>query len=77
MWRDQPGLRDALGWALTPEFDLVSYYTYLAGGYVQDDTYCPGPGEHRLTTLYGDSISFFERDLRGDCVGGTWQLTGP
>ncbi len=77
VWRTMPGLRDALGWATTPEFDLVSYYTYIAGGYVQDNTYYPGPGEHRLTTLYGDSISFFERDLRGDCVGGTWQLTGP
>jgi hypothetical protein len=76
VWRTMPGIRDALGWATTPEFDLISYYTYIAGGYVQDGTYYPGPGEHRLTTLYGDTISFFERDIRGDCVGGTWQLNG-
>jgi hypothetical protein len=74
LWRTQPGLRDSLGWAVTPEFDLISYYTYLAGGYMEGGQYVPGPGEHRLTTLYGDSIAFFERELRGDCLGGTWQI---
>ena len=74
IWRTMTGIRDALGWATTPEFNLISYYTYIAGGYVQDGQYYPGPGEHRLTTLYGDTISFFEREIRGDCVGGTWQL---
>jgi hypothetical protein len=76
LWRTQPGLRDALGWATTPEFDLISYYMYIAGGTAQDGQYVPGPGEHRLTTLYGDSLSFYERELRGDCLGGTWQITG-
>jgi dipeptidyl aminopeptidase/acylaminoacyl peptidase len=75
VWRTVPGIRDAIGWAITPEFDLMSYYTYIAGGYVQNGQYYPGPGEHRLTTLYGQSISFFEREIRGDCVGGTWQYT--
>jgi hypothetical protein len=75
VWRTVPGLRDSLGWGTTPEFDLLSNYTYIAGGYVQDGQYYPGPGEHRLTTLYGDSISFFEQEIRGDCVGGTWQPT--
>jgi hypothetical protein len=75
VWRTASGIRDALGWATTPEFDMLSNYTYIAGGYVQEGQYYPGPGEHRLTTLYGDSISFFEREIRGDCVGGTWQPT--
>lgn len=75
LWRTHPELKDGLGWAMTPEFELTSAYTYLAGGYVDGSRYVPGPGEHRLTTLYGQSISFFEIDLRGDCLGGTWRIT--
>ena len=75
VWREEPGVRDRLGWAVTPEFELLSDYTYIAGGQMQDGQYVPGPGEHRLTTLYGDVISFFEAEVRGDCLGGTWRLT--
>ncbi len=76
LWRNHPELQEGLGWAITPEFELTSHYTYIAGGYVQNNQYFPGPGEHRLTTLYNESISFFESDIRGDCVGGTWRMTG-
>ena len=75
LWRTHPELQEGLGWAITPEFELTSQYTYIAGGYVQDGQYFPGPGEHRLTTLYDESISFFESDIRGDCQGGTWRMT--
>jgi hypothetical protein len=75
LWRSHPELQAGMGWAVTPEFELTSAYTYLPGGYVENTTYFPGPGEHRLTTLYGESISFFESDLRGDCLGGSWRMT--
>jgi hypothetical protein len=75
LWRNHPDLKDALGWATTPEFELTSDYTYLAGGYVQNGQYIAGPGEHRLTTLYHQTISFFESQIRGDCMGGTWRLS--
>jgi len=75
LWRTHPDLQAALGWAQTPEFELTSSYRYIAGGEVAGDAYFPGPGEHRLTTLYNDVISFFEGDIRGDCQGGTWRLT--
>src|SRR5690606_13133514 len=75
VWRTEPGIRDRLGWALTPEFELLSDYMYIAGGQMQDGQYVPGPGEHRLTTHYGDVISFLEADVRGDCLGGTWRLS--
>jgi hypothetical protein len=65
LWRNHPDLKDA----------LTSDYTYLAGGYVQDGQYIAGPGEHRLTTLYHQTISFFESQIRGDCMGGTWRLS--
>lgn len=76
LWRTNEQVRELLGWAQTPEFELTSQYTYIPGGYVEDGQYFPGPGEHRLTTLYSESFSFFESDIRGDCQGGTWRLTG-
>lgn len=77
LWRTHPEIRDPLGWAITPEFELTSRYTYIAGGYVDNNgVYIPGPGEHRLTTLDEWSISFFEREVRGDCLAGTWRQTG-
>lgn len=76
LWRNIPMLRESLGWAITPEFELTSRYTYIAGGYVENGQYIPGPGEHRLVTLYNESISFYEREIRGDCLGGTWRQTG-
>jgi hypothetical protein len=74
LWRDNPQLQDGLGWATTPEFELTSNYTYIAGGYVEGDQYFPGLGEHRLTTYDNKSISFFEGEIRGDCPGGTWRM---
>ncbi len=73
LWRTHPDLRERLGWALTPEFELTSQYTYIAGGYVENGQYIPGPGEHRITTLDGQTLSFFEREIRGDCIGGLWR----
>ncbi|MBN1564599.1 MAG: WD40 repeat domain-containing protein [Anaerolineae bacterium] len=76
VWRDHPDIRAALGWATTPEFELTSAYTYVAGGYLDDaGTFVQGPGEHRITTFSGDSFSFFEQTIRGDCIGGTWHQT--
>ena len=73
LWRTHEDIKAAVGWATTPEFELTSNYTYIAGGYVENNVYLPGPGEHRLTTTQNESISFFEGDIRGDCRGGTWR----
>src|SRR5215467_2966149 len=32
LWRTTPGLRDQVGWATTPEFNLNTDYIYQAGG---------------------------------------------
>lgn len=77
LWRANQTIHDGVGWATTPELELTSDYTYVFGGYVQDGQYFPGPGEHRLTTFEGQTISFFEGDIRGDCQGGTWKLNEP
>lgn len=76
LWRSNSQIQEMLGWGITPEFELTSSYTYIAGGLVdQNGAYVPGPGEHRMNTLSYEKVSFFEKDLRGDCMGGTWRLT--
>lgn len=68
LWRETPGLRDQLGWAVTPEFGYVSGYEYHAGGSVNaGGTYTAGPGYHILYSLYGELFRFNE-------VDSTWQL---
>lgn len=74
LWRNHPEFQNGLGWGVTPEFELTSTYTYIPGGYVENNQYFPGPGEHRLTTLYNETIAFEEGDIRGDCQGGTWRM---
>ncbi len=70
IWREVPGLRDALGWAVTPEFGYLSDYQYNAGGSIDGQgQYIPGSGYHVLYSLYGEQFRFNEAD-------GTWQLGG-
>lgn len=70
LWRESPGLRDTLGWGVTPEFGYVSRYEYHAGGSVDaSGNYVKGPGYHILFSLAGERFRFDEAD-------GTWQLGG-
>ncbi|MCB9457224.1 MAG: hypothetical protein H6671_14665 [Anaerolineaceae bacterium] len=67
LWRDTQAVRDALGWAVTPEFGYVSNYEYHHGGTVNTaNEYVPGPGYHVLFSLYDEQFRFNEAD-------GTWQ----
>jgi hypothetical protein len=61
LWRDNPDIREALGWAITPEFGYVTRYEYHPGG---DGTL---PGYHVLFSLYNEGFRFNEADQ-------TWQL---
>jgi hypothetical protein len=68
LWRENPALREALGWAITPEFGFVTRYEYHPGGRLNENNeYVPGPGYHVLSTLYEESFRFNESDQ-------TWQL---
>lgn len=70
LWREVPAVREALGWAVTPEFGYTSAYEYHAGGSVDaGGIYTAGPGYHVLYSLYGERFRFNEAD-------GTWQLGG-
>lgn len=69
LWREAQSVRDALGFAVTPEFGYVSPYVYNAGGSMAGAQYTPGPGYHIIYSLYGEQFRFNE-------VDGTWQLGG-
>jgi len=67
LWRENEEIRDALGWAVTPEFGYTSRYEYHPGGEVVNGQFVPAPGYHVLFTLYGEAIRFNEAD-------GTWSF---
>lgn len=63
LWRENPEIRQALGWAIGPEFGHVTDYYYLPGGTVNsDNVYVPGPGFHVLRSLGGKVFRFYEED---------------
>ncbi len=70
LWRNNPEVREALGWATTPEFGYVSDYEYHPGGRVDaQGQYVAAPGYHILYSLYREQFRFNE-------VDSTWQLGG-
>ncbi len=70
LWRTNDEVRDALGWAVNPEFGYVERYEYHAGGNVDGSGgYTPGPGYHIIYSLYGERFRLNEAD-------GTWVLGG-
>lgn len=61
LWRENPDVREALGWAITPEFGYVTRYEYHRIAPERADGY------HLLTSLYEEGFRFNEAD-------STWQL---
>jgi len=73
LWRENPEVREAIGWALEPELGHTTRYEYHAGGEVVEDEetdeleYESGPGYHLVESLYGDTFRFNEDDF-------TWSI---
>ena len=68
LWRDNQEVRDALGWAVSPEYGFVTNYEYRPGGYLDSNgNYVPGPGVHVLYSLGNQAFAFEERD-------NTWRV---
>jgi len=69
LWRENPEVREAVGWALEPELGHTTRYEYHAGGEVVEDEeseeleYEVGPGYHLVESLYGDIFRFNEDDF--------------
>ena len=68
LWRSNPEVRDALGWALADELGHTTRYEYHPGGAVSENSdYQSGPGYHLVESLYGDIFRLSEAD-------STWQI---
>lgn len=68
LWRENPEVRLAIGWALDIERGHTTQYEYHHGGSVNSESvYVPGPGFHQVKSYSGDTFRFIE-DSR------TWQI---
>ncbi len=68
IWREDPEIKAALGWATGPEYGFVTQYEYRPGGYLDSrGNYVAGPGVHVLYSLGRQAFAFEERD-------NTWRL---
>jgi hypothetical protein len=61
LWREDPTLRDKLGWAVTEELGYNTRYEYHAGGEInQQGTYVPASGYHLLENLNKEVFTLYE-----------------
>lgn len=61
LWRENPEVRLAIGWAVGAELGHTTGYAYHHGGYVNESNeYVPEPGYHQVESLSGDSFVFIE-----------------
>lgn len=50
LWRESPGLREELGWAIETEVGYYANYEYHYGGSIEDGAFVQGPGYHLIET---------------------------
>jgi hypothetical protein len=67
LWRENPEIRAALGWAIEPEEGLITLYEYQPEGEVINGEYQRAPGYHFVTSKTGRVYRFNE-------INGTWQM---
>ena len=61
LWRQNPEVRQTLGWAAELEQGYSTTYKYYHGGHVDDENqYVPGPGYHEVESVNGDDFLFDE-----------------
>lgn len=76
VWRENPDVREGLGWAIVPETLHTTSYIYNAGGEVEDGEYEPAPGQIRIESFFQQTLVFFEDTVRPPCdeKSGTWEI---
>ncbi len=67
LWRENPEVRQALGWALSPEFGYISRYEYHPKGNVVDGAFVADYGYHILFSFNSEAFRFDEKT-------STWRL---
>jgi hypothetical protein len=72
LWRTTQGLREALGWAKTPEFALNTVYVYQPAGHFDDKgNWIAEPGKHFITAL--DRKTFVLSEPVSAGARGKWE----
>lgn len=65
LWRENPEVRQKLGWAVAAEVGHTTKYRYYHGGHVNEaNEYVPGPGYHQVNSISGDRFRFDEETFR-------------
>jgi hypothetical protein len=73
LWRTEPGLREVLGWGITPEYELITTYVYQPNGNYNDrGEWVPQPGDHLITSL--SRQTFVLTEASEGQVRGTWKV---
>ncbi|MCY3832548.1 MAG: hypothetical protein OXG85_05995 [Chloroflexi bacterium] len=64
LWRENPEVRQALGWALDTERGHTTRYEYHHGGTVNaENQYLPAPGYHQVRSVAGPLFRFNEESF--------------
>lgn len=63
LWRENPQVREALGWALSSELGYNTRYEYHAGGTIEEGIFVASYGYHTLEDIEKRTFQFIE---------GTW-----
>ena len=71
LWRENPEIREQLGWATADEVGYLANYEYHYGGTVDENNiYSEGPGYHQVETLAREIYRFNEGLW-------TWEVSEP
>jgi len=68
LWRENPEIRDALGWAVDSEFGHVTTYRYESGGEIVDGEYIRSPGVHLINSRTPGTTYIFDE------TNGEWSI---
>lgn len=76
IWRENPDVREALGWALTSETMHTTRWDYISSGTMEDGEFVRSPGEYRIESLYQYTLILHEDIARAPCerLSGEWEI---
>lgn len=76
IWRENPDVREALGWALTGETLYTTRWEYVAAGTVEGGEFERQPGEYRIDSLYQYTLILHEDIAKAPCnrLSGEWEI---
>ncbi len=60
LWRNNPEVKETLGWAIEDELGHSTPYEYHPGGTIVDGEFVPDAGYHVVQSLFGETFRFNE-----------------